>query len=830
MHRLSSICCPRGLVASIIRDQPQRCSRRWLLCLVALLVFGSAAWANVNVEFGLNSSPQQSSFYHVTTGATDGVQTISGTFANVDASVCPAGSLTVKMTGGASPTSNTASSIVRDRGGPANSGAFTNGALYESFAGERVGTGIYLWLTISGLVPNGHYSLTLYSYDNSYSGSVSYTDFSSGAAAATGSINYVKAYNFPADPEGNDHFTTTLIVTANSTGIVTIQGTGLNNGNNIAVLNGFELAPLVPVATVGASFADCNLYSDTSLGTPGGAVLNVGESGVDNNNCHVYVPFSASSANVSSIQAAANVTLLMYLRGNSAASYSVDLYGYSNRGSATGAAMGDYSGGTLLAGNVLDGTAQVGWKAFDVTDFVQQQVDAGNTAICFKLQVHQSGLPNGDGHQTNFAFAPADGGPTTAPYLEVTIKHADATSFDNKVVAGYQGWFRCVGDPTNAWSHWCHSGTSLTGTNLNVDFWPDMSLYSAAEKFSTSGMTLPDGTTANLYSADNQRTVLRHFAWMEKYDIDGVFLQKFANYLPGGGHYPSGYTDITQVQTYVQNAAAQTGRVWALEYDCSGTPATTVDSIVENHWQSMVDSGVTNSPGYLHHNGLPVVAVFGFFYNNTNHQLGQTAVANALISYFHNPGKYQAYIVGSGEWNWATDAANDPAWGSMIESLDCYLPWEVGHYTTVSGVSKASTGHWQGDVNLFPGKYLPCVYPGTSNQNETSGAGFTLPRRQGGFLWEQYEAAGAIVKQGTGATINSLFIAMFDEFDEGTGIMPAASVNGIPTQAIRVLNYDEGSAPGTIPSTAYLEWVGDGEYYLKTHQTVPTTIPAPSAP
>ena len=102
---------------------------------------------------------------------------------------------------------------------------------------------------------------------------------------------------------------------------------------------------------------------------------------------------------------------------------------------------------------------------------------------------------------------------------------------NGKLLMGYQGWFACTGDgsPPNRWVHWFRNQTP-NAANVTVDFWPDISELNADELFDT-GMTLPDGTSARVYSAAKQKTVLRHFRWMKEHNLDGVFLQRFTSEL-----------------------------------------------------------------------------------------------------------------------------------------------------------------------------------------------------------------------------------------------------------------------------------------------------------
>jgi hypothetical protein len=49
-----------------------------------------------------------------------------------------------------------------------------------------------------------------------------------------------------------------------------------------------------------------------------------------------------------------------------------------------------------------------------------------------------------------------------------------------------------------------------------------MSEYDNDEKYSAPGFIDPDGKPACLLSSANPKTVDRHFAWMQRYGIDGL--------------------------------------------------------------------------------------------------------------------------------------------------------------------------------------------------------------------------------------------------------------------------------------------------------------------
>src|SRR5512147_2802408 len=64
----------------------------------------------------------------------------------------------------------------------------------------------------------------------------------------------------------------------------------------------------------------------------------------------------------------------------------------------------------------------------------------------------------------------------------------DAASLRHKVLCGYQGWFRCPGDPAGeGWRHWSRNDRRIGPDTLTFEMWPDMSELGADEKFAAPG-------------------------------------------------------------------------------------------------------------------------------------------------------------------------------------------------------------------------------------------------------------------------------------------------------------------------------------------------------
>jgi len=144
-------------------------------------------------------------------------------------------------------------------------------------------------------------------------------------------------------------------------------------------------------------------------------------------------------------------------------------------------------------------------------------------------------------------------------------------------------------------------------TNVTVDFWPDISELEDDELFAT-GMTLPDGDPARVYSAFTQKTVSRHFKWMKENNLDGVFLQRFISELSSATFFAL----RNQVALNVLAGAETYGRVFAVMYDISGSSETNFVSTLTNDWAYLAGTlRLTNSPFYIRHNSKPVLAIWG---------------------------------------------------------------------------------------------------------------------------------------------------------------------------------------------------------------------------
>lgn len=396
---------------------------------------------------------------------------------------------------------------------------------------------------------------------------------------------------------------------------------------------------------------------------------------------------------------------------------------------------------------------------------------------------------------------------------ETVAREVDASTMNHKLLMGYQGWFACPGDgsPPNRWVHWFRNNNSIA-TNVTVDFWPDVSELDTDELF-TTGMTLSNGAPAKVYSAFNQKTVVRHFQWMQDHQLDGVLLQRFVSDLSD----PAFFALRNQVAANVQVGAEKYGRVFAIMYDISGQPTNTLVSALANDWLYLVNTmHLTNSPRYLRHNGRPVVAIWSFGFSGR----GDTpAQAMAAINFFKAAG---CTMIGGVPAYWRTlnhDAQTNAAWAAVFRSFDVISPWSVGRYGDNAGAD-----HFAANL-IVPDRaeaaangrdYMPVIFPGFSWKNLNHGPLNQIPRNGGAFYWRQAYNAVA-----TGCTM--IYGAMFDEMDEGTAMFKLAPTKAeLPAQGTFVPLNADGIK---LPSDWYLRLANEAGKMLRGELPVTNAIP-----
>jgi len=351
-------------------------------------------------------------------------------------------------------------------------------------------------------------------------------------------------------------------------------------------------------------------------------------------------------------------------------------------------------------------------------------------------------------------------------YFEQPIDLAPGSPADTligKVLFGYQGWFGCEGDGSDrgAWVHWSRDGAAPGPGNLCVDMWPDVSDYPDALLYDTA-LSLPDGSPARVFSSYDEGSVDVHFGWMEEHGIDGVFAQRFLVELEAAPNF----CFANMVLGNVREAAEGHGRVFAVMYDVSGAFGS--NEIIKEDWRFLVEVlKITESPNYLRHNGRPVVGIWGPGFTD---RYATSSQMMDVLSWFREgaPEGLRATTVGGVPTHWRTLDGDSlgGTWSDVYRMYDVVSPWTVGRYSTLEGADAHKTEHLVPDMaetaRLGMG-YMPVVWPGFSWHNLNRGMLNQIPRMGGSFLRRQVDNAidaGAVM----------LYVAMFDEVDEGTAM------------------------------------------------------------
>jgi hypothetical protein len=200
------------------------------------------------------------------------------------------------------------------------------------------------------------------------------------------------------------------------------------------------------------------------------------------------------------------------------------------------------------------------------------------------------------------------------------------------------------------------------------------------------------------------------------------------------------------------------------------------------------------------------VAVWGIGFND--HRDYTLAECRRLVEFLKNDPEAGGCTVMLGvPTNWRTlngDAVSDPALLEIAAMADIISPWTVGRYSTPAGAARYAENTLKPDLEWCSKRgidFLPVVFPGFSWHNMKGGPSDQIPRSHGQFLWSQFCGAKR-------ADVSMIYVAMFDEVDEGTAIFKC--VNDVPVGQKSKFVTLEG-----LPSDFYLKMVGAGTRLIR---------------
>ena len=401
-------------------------------------------------------------------------------------------------------------------------------------------------------------------------------------------------------------------------------------------------------------------------------------------------------------------------------------------------------------------------------------------------------------------------------FLSLTIctPLLQANGLIGKVMCGYQGWFRAPSDGTGTgWRHYT-AARNFEPDRCVFDLWPDVRELPEKDRVATP-LRHPDGSTAEVFSSVSPAVTDLHFKWMRDYGIDGIFLQRFAVSTRNRALRRS----LDQVLRNCTQAAKTYDRDFVLMYDLSGLRPGQLKTVIDD-WKSLIDRQVISRDAVLHHRSKPLISLWGFGFNDREPKLEEWS---DLIDFFKNDPLYgQCSVMVGIPTFWRTlerDSIEDPAFHELLKKVDILSPWTIGRYSSPTSNAKYTQETLRGDLawcQQHKVELLPVAFPGFSwrNLQQTRGQKAPLnqiPRRGGEFLWAQAWNA-----RRTGAEM--LYVAMFDEIDEGTAIFKIRQ--DPPQEPIKFVSEPQ------VPSDQYLWLTGKiGELFRRENLPERVEIP-----
>lgn len=400
---------------------------------------------------------------------------------------------------------------------------------------------------------------------------------------------------------------------------------------------------------------------------------------------------------------------------------------------------------------------------------------------------------------------------TMRPFSGVSHPGVDNSTLTGKVMCGYQGWFDAEGDGSGrGWTHWAWRDGFHPGS-CKIDLWPDVSELDADERYTTPFMHT-NGKPAEVFSSFNRKTVLRHFKWMQDYNIDGVFVQRFITQT----FEPRAFRNVNVVLDHCREGANLYGRTYAVMYDLSGLGSNQIHRVMDD-WKLLMDKmQITKDPAYQRHAGKPVVTVWGFGFNDRRRYTLKEGIE--LVKFLEDDPHYGGCTVMLGvPTYWRTfsrDTLQDETLHELILKADIVSPWTVGRYTTPAQAMEYAQKTMKQDLQWCQERkkeFMPVVFPGFSWHNMfPKSPSNQIPRLKGEFLWTQFAE-----DKKAGATM--VYQAMFDEMDEGTAIFKCT--DDPPAGESQFVTY-EG-----LPSDFYLKLVGRASQMVNGKEPVRAEIP-----
>ena len=409
---------------------------------------------------------------------------------------------------------------------------------------------------------------------------------------------------------------------------------------------------------------------------------------------------------------------------------------------------------------------------------------------------------------------------TLDPMSEPLCPHAGGSAYSEfigKSVAGYQAWFRVAGQ-YEFWHHWGNDAVAPDGTrwprknNHTFEIYPDISFYDEADLAQTGFADLGNGEPAKLYNAASPTVIAKHFSLMQQHGIDGVAVQRFL-----GPEMRTVANNPAATLVSIRQQAENNNRLFYICYDITSNGLeSTWAELIRFDWVYNIEQSyaLTQSPAYATVNGKPVVQVWGTGF--TDNHPGNADETIALIEWLKSRG---CYVIGGVPTYWREnrndakgpsqpDPANRESFEEVYKHYDMLSPWLVGRFSNLQEAQYFFALQRQDKryCDSLRIDYMPTIFPGFGWATWNTGVPNQAPRQAGSFLWAQAKN----IRQ-TGCA--NMYFSMFDEYDEGTALLSAATDYAmLPADAYFLTTSADGR---WLSPDFYLRLAGDAARMLK---------------
>jgi hypothetical protein len=284
------------------------------------------------------------------------------------------------------------------------------------------------------------------------------------------------------------------------------------------------------------------------------------------------------------------------------------------------------------------------------------------------------------------------------------------------------------------------------------------------------------------------------FGQMAASGVKGVALQRFVSWLAD----PVLKRRVDRVLANAMAAAQRQQLPLYLTYDVSGADEATVLQLIRSDWADVQQRHeLATHPGYLRDNGHPVLQLWGFgFWDRPGEPAGVRQLIEDLKRGHDAPA---AFLVGGVPSRWSSltaDSKADPAWAGVYAAYDVLSPWTVGRYANAQEAATYIAGLQKEQQALAARNgqgFLPVVFPGFSSRNlmatrKQATPLNQIPRDCGRLLAAQFQGLA-------GAGARTAYVAMFDEMDEATAMLPTLATQSELPVGVGAVTLDQDGCP-----------------------------------